>query len=142
MHVNDPRTAPFPGSTPPPALLHRIAKTAVRLKVRTGNKDKQPALSDIKKRIIFLIAESNDAGSDHLILSPALRNAGSGPIRYLTARANSISAAASASYFPMPLKSPFHEQGELFSKSAGKRKFNETGSLGHTAAGEVDGHNT
>ncbi|KAK7203572.1 hypothetical protein BZA70DRAFT_282776 [Myxozyma melibiosi] len=124
-HLNDPRIAPFPGSTPPPNLLHRMAKYAVKT-ARAEQLDMPQSVSEIRKRITVLIAESNaDSNTNEPLPSPALRSIGSGPIRYLTARANSISAAASASYFPMPLKSPFHEHNSMLFPNHGKRKLDD-----------------
>ncbi|KAK9464159.1 uncharacterized protein V1516DRAFT_683657 [Lipomyces oligophaga] len=104
IHVNDPRTAPFVGEVPPPALLRRIAKTTIKLAGQDGITFPY-SRRDIRKRIACLNGSSRDRSA---LASPVLRDVGSGPIRQLTALAHA------GKDFHVPrlsrsLKSPFTE---------------------------------
>ncbi|KAK9313925.1 hypothetical protein V1524DRAFT_172840 [Lipomyces starkeyi] len=104
-HLSDPRATPFAGPTPPPTLVHRIAKLAVKLGKEHAVDLTCHSLADIRKRIVQISSDADRVAT--AIASPVLRGVGMGGLFFLTERA--ISADANDSYFPLPLQSPFHE---------------------------------
>ncbi|KAK9234542.1 hypothetical protein V1525DRAFT_412752 [Lipomyces kononenkoae] len=133
-HLSDPRTTPFAGPTPPPTLIHRIAKAAIRL-AREHDVDLMSghALSDIRKRIAQMSSGADGLATDIARPMPS-SDAGMDGLRVLREGA-AISADAIDSYFPLPLQSPFHESrnAKLLqetlkgaeSPTSGKRKFQD-----------------
>ncbi|KAK9388427.1 hypothetical protein V1515DRAFT_598836 [Lipomyces mesembrius] len=131
-HLSDPRATPFAGPRPPPTLVRRIAKLAVKLaKDHAVDLTSCHPLADIRQRIVQISSDA-DRGAT-AIASPVLRGVGMGGLRFLTERA--ISGDANDSYFPLPLQSPFHESRNVMSlptpldgdniQTSAKRKFED-----------------
>ncbi|KAK9376426.1 uncharacterized protein V1513DRAFT_440285 [Lipomyces chichibuensis] len=131
-HLSDPRATPFAGPTPPPTLVHRIAKLAVKLaKEHAIDLTSCHPLADIRKRIVQISSDADRVAT--AIASPVLRGVGMRGLRVLTERA--ISADANGSYFPLLLQSPFHESRNAMSiqalldddniQTSAKRKFED-----------------
>ncbi|KAK9479273.1 hypothetical protein V1514DRAFT_33311 [Lipomyces japonicus] len=130
-HLSDPTVAPFAGLSPPPALLHRMAKTALKLarKEEHASLDNSISLAEIKRKILELITSFSITETNHNspVASPILRNASSGPIRYLTRPDGyTPTLVLTNSYFPMPLNSPFQElKPEITVPARGEQKLKE-----------------
>ncbi|KAK9447580.1 uncharacterized protein V1518DRAFT_421370 [Limtongia smithiae] len=107
-HLCDPRTAPFVGSIPPPTLLHRIAKTALKIADRR-NVNFNHTRHQIRKRIVCLSNDFASTPADTAMTDASLSTIGQGPISNLMAAPDRL--AMTPSYFPfsVPLQSPFHE---------------------------------
>ncbi|KAK9370397.1 hypothetical protein V1509DRAFT_617651 [Lipomyces kononenkoae] len=132
-HLSDPRTTPFAGSTPPPTLIHRIAKAAIRLaKEHNVDLTSSHALSDIRKRIAQM---SSDVGGLATEIARSIPHSGVAMDGLRVLRDGVINAEGTDSYFPVPLQSPFHESRnadrvqatlkEIESSTTGKRKFED-----------------